>query len=196
MPTLEHYFTDVQYRPYWPNIYYSFTIHAMDKIEQQILGNLTLHPEGLGAQDLQTVIRPKVSQPTLWRRIDRLRAIGRIRAIGRGRATRYVNHESDHTISDLRSKMLHIEVGRRLIRRPSLVDGARQRLQRMYQSAPYSKNYLDRWAELLAGPLENVLQVLGAEDEESKALRHVSPFAGILSENERLKILRKQGLIR
>lgn len=167
----------------------------MDKIELQVLGNLALHSEGLRTQDLLAAIRPKVSQPTLWRRIDRLRAIGRIRAIGRGRATRYVNQESDHTISDLRSKMLHIEVGRKLIRRPGLLDGARQRLQRMYQSVPYSKEYLDRWAELLAGPLEKVLRVLGAEDEDSKALRHVSPFAGVLSENERLKILRKQGLI-
>lgn len=168
----------------------------MDRIEQQILGNLTLHPEGLAAQDLQTVVRPKVSQPTLWRRIDRLRAIGRIRAIGRGRATRYVSQDSDHAISDLRSKALHIEIGHKLLRRPELLNGARARLQRMYQSAPYSKEYFDRWAELLAGPLEGVLFVLGANDEGSKALRHVSPFAGLLSESERLRILRKQGLIR
>lgn len=168
----------------------------MDKIEQQILCNLALYPAGLAAQELQSTIRPRVSQPTLWRRIDRLRAMGRIRAIGRGRATRYVNQDSDHTISDIRSKALHIAVGRKLIRQPRLINEARQRLQRMYQSAPYAKVYLDRWDELLTGPMEDVLRVFGTDDEQSKALRHVSPFAGLLKEDERLRILRKQGLIR
>jgi DNA-binding Lrp family transcriptional regulator len=168
----------------------------MDRIEQQILRNLTLHPAGLAAQELRSTIRPQVSQPTLWRRLDRLRAMGRIRAIGRGRATRYVNQDSDHSIADMRSKTLHIAVGRKLIRNPRLVDDAQQRLLRMYQSAPYAKVYLDRWRELLAGPVENVLRVFGADDEESKALRHASPFAGILTEEERLMILREQGLIR
>lgn len=51
------------------------------------------------------------------------------------------------------------------MRRPELIGKARKRLQRMYQSTPYSKAYLDRWTELLAGPLQQVLQVLGADDE-------------------------------
>jgi hypothetical protein len=122
--------------------------------------------------------------------------MGRIRAIGRGRTTRYVSQDSDHTISDIRSQALHFAVGRKLIRQPRLINDARQRLRRMYQSTPYAKVYLDRWDELLAGPVEDVLRVFGADDEQSKALRHVSPFAGLLDENERLSILRKQGLIR
>lgn len=180
----------------WPTTFYSFTIHKMDRIETQILGHLALHPDGLAAEDLRAVIWPKVSQPTLWRRLDRLRAVGRIGAIGRGRGTRYVNQESDHSISDLRSKALHVHIGRKLMRRPELIGNARERLQRMYQSTPYSKDYLDQWDELLAGPLQRMLQVLGADDEQSRALRHVSPFAGILSETERKRILRDQGLLR
>ncbi len=82
------------------------------------------------------------------------------------------------------------------MRRPELIGSARERLLRMYQSTPYAKDYLDRWDELLAGPMQQVLQVLGADDERSRALRHVSPFAGILSEKERTKILRDQGLLR
>lgn len=82
------------------------------------------------------------------------------------------------------------------MRRPELIGNARERLQRMYQSTPYSKDYLDQWDELLAGPLQRMLQVLGADDEQSRALRHVSPFAGILSETERKRILRDQGLLR
>jgi hypothetical protein len=107
-----------------------------------------------------------------------------------------VNQESDHSISDLRSKALHVHIGRKLMRRPELVSNANERLQRMYQTTPYAKDYLDRWDELLAGPLQRMLQVLGADDEQSRALRHVSPFTGILSEKERTKILRDQGLLR
>lgn len=178
-----------------PFSFYSFTIHSMDSIEQQILRNLALHRAGMAAQELQSAIRPQVSQPTLWRRLDRLRAMGRIRAIGRGRATRYVNQDSDHSISDMRSKALHLAVGSKLIRNPRLVNNARRRLDRMYQSAPYARVYLDRWRELLEGPVEGVLRVFGADDEDSKALRHASPFAGILTKNERLSILREQGLV-
>ena len=181
---------------HWKDIFYSFTIHDMNKVEHQILNQLTLHPSGLAAHELQSWIRPKISQPTLWRRLDKLRATGRIRTIGRGRSTKYLKQDSNHVISDLRSKILHIEVARKLIRRPELLTEARSRLQRMYQSTPYSRKYLERWEELLSGPLEGVLQVLGAENEESNALRHVSPFAGILSEKERLKTLRDHGLVR
>lgn len=168
----------------------------MDRIERQIVGILALHPEGRAAQELQKSIRPKVSQPTLWRRIDSLRATGRIRAIGQGRATRYVNAGSDHSIADLRSKALHVEIGHKLIRRPELLDDARKRLERMLESAPYASEYLYRWNELLSGPIENILRTLGADDDESTALRHVSPFAGVLSEKERISVLRKQRLFR
>ena len=181
---------------YWKDFFYSIIIYTMDKIEYQILNFMTLNPGGLAARELQSLVRPKISQPTLWRRLDKLRATGRVRKVGRGRATRYLPQGSRQAITDLRSKILHIEVGRKLIRQPTLLVKARQRLQRMYQSTPYSQSYLECWDDLLSGPLEGVLQVLGAENEEAKALRHVSPFAGILSEKERRKALRKQGLSR
>lgn len=168
----------------------------MQNIEQQVLNYLSLNPAGLKAQELQTLIRPRVSQPTLWRRLDDLQAQGRVRRIGRGRASRYLSQGSSHAISDLRSRALHVEIGRKLIRDPELIESARRRLQRLQQTIPYSQPYLDRWHELLSGSLEKILQVLGSEYEKSIALRHVSPFAGILSERERLEILRKQGLIR
>lgn len=166
----------------------------MDYIESQIIGFLTLNPGGLTASELQSQIHPKVSQPTLWRRLNNLRATGQLQKTGRGRASRYLKLGSNHSVQDLRSKVLHIEVGRKLIRQPELLNGARHRLQRMYGTIPYSKVYLDRWDNLLSGPLEEILKVLGTEDEESKALRHVSPFAGVLSDEERLAVLRKNGL--
>lgn len=163
--------------------------------QQQILGLLALNPDGLSASELRAQVRPKLSQPTLWRRLDELRATGRVRSIGRGRSTRYIGATSDHVIGDLRSKALHMEVGKKLLRKSELLDVARRRLENMRVTTPYSKTYLEKWSDLLSGPIEPILHVLGANDEDSKALRHTSPFAGILSGKERLAILRRHGLM-
>jgi hypothetical protein len=103
---------------------------------------------------------------------------------------------SGHAIADLRSRALHLEVGRKLLRQPGLLEKARSRLAKMRITMPYAKSYVERWEDLISGPLEAVLQVLGADDEDAKALRHASPFAGLLSEQERLAVLRRHGLMR
>jgi Fe2+ or Zn2+ uptake regulation protein len=168
----------------------------MNSRQLHILGLLAMNPGGLSASELRTQIRPQVSQPTLWRRLDELRAAGRVRMIGHGRSTRYVGATSGHAIADLRSKALHKEVGKKLLRQPQLLEVARRRLEKMRVATPYAQVYVERWEHLLSGPIEYVLQVLGADDEDSSALRHASPFAGVLTQQERLAALRRQGLMR
>lgn len=166
----------------------------MNRTEHQIIRFLTLHPDGLTASALKSLLRPAVSQPTLWRRLEKLRAEGHVRKEGKSRATRYRLQGSDHLIIDLRSRAMHQAIGRKLVQQPGLLDSARANLKKMAGSNPYAKPYLDRWAVLLAGPLNGVLEVLGANTEDAIALRHVSPFAGFLSEAERLAVLREHGL--
>lgn len=166
----------------------------MREIDQQVLRLLALHPDGLRASEMQELVLPNVSQPTLWRRLDDLRSRGEITRTGRGRATRYLPLHSRHSITDMRSKALHMEVGKKLIREPALLENARIRLERMRGTAPHAKKYIEQWEELVAGPLERVLRVLGSDEEHARALRHTSPFAGLLSEQERLDVLRRQGL--
>lgn len=173
---------------------YSFIIQIMEPIKQQILALLALRPAGLSATELRSELRPKVSQPTLWRRLDELRTEGRVLRTGRGRSSRYVIASAGDTIGELRSRALHLEVGKKLLRKPELLDVANRRLKRMRVTTPYAKSYVERWESLLSGPIEPLLQVLGAYDEDARALRRVSPFAGILNEKERLTILRRQGL--
>ncbi len=163
-------------------------------MESQIIGLLTLNPNGLSASELRAGCRPRISQPTLWRRLEILQAQGKVGRIGRSRATRYVALSSGHEIADLRSKALHLEVGKKLLQEPKLVEKARNQVSQMKSALPYAEPYLDQWARLLAGPIEGVLQVLGRDDEEAKALRHTSPFAGLLNERERMAALGKLGL--
>jgi hypothetical protein len=169
---------------------------SMNSVEQHILGLLALSPGGLSASELRAQVLPEISQPTLWRRLDALRASGQVRRVGHGRAVRYFGAASGHAIADLRSKALHGAVGRKLLRRPELLEVARRRLEQMRLTAPYAETYIERWESLLSGPIESILQVLGADDEDSTALRHASPFAGLLSEQERLATLHRQGLMR
>jgi len=168
----------------------------MNSLEQHILGLLALNPGGLSASELRDQAHTKVSQPTLWRRLDELRAAGRVRMIGRGRATRYLGATSGQAVADLRSKALHREVGKKLLRQPELLEVARRRLEKMRVTTPYAQTYVERWESLLSGPIESVLRVLGGDDEDSSALRHASPFAGLLSKRERLAALHRQGLMR
>jgi len=56
---------------------------------EQVLRLLSVEPAGLRAPEPARLVRPRISQPTLWRLLDSLRSEGRVTVEGRGRATRY-----------------------------------------------------------------------------------------------------------
>jgi hypothetical protein len=56
-----------------------------------------------------------------------------------------------------------------------------------------ARAWLDEWSDLLDGPPERLVDVLLGADEHSIDLRQVSPFAGVLSEEERLAAIRRAG---
>jgi hypothetical protein len=56
-----------------------------------------------------------------------------------------------------------------------------------------ARAWLDEWSDLLDGPPERLVDLLLGTDEHSIDLRQVSPFAGVLSEEERLAAIRRAG---
>lgn len=56
---------------------------------EEIIRLLSAVPAGLSAPELRRRMKQKVSQPTLWRQLDTLRARGLLMVEGRARATRY-----------------------------------------------------------------------------------------------------------
>lgn len=48
--------------------------------------------------------------------------------------------------------------------------------------------WLGEWAELLDGPIENVLTALTSPSPRARELRQNSPFAGVLSDTERQRV--------
>jgi hypothetical protein len=95
---------------------------------------------------------------------------------------------SSHRRIDDRSVALHHAIAERLRSRPELLEIARDNLNRWYPGAGRSRPYLDRWRQILDRPLDEMLSLIGREDEEMTALRQSSPFAGILDPKERWAI--------
>lgn len=158
-------------------------------VRDQALHLLMIEARGLSEPELRQRIRPRVSQPTMWRVLNGLRAEGRVAVDGRARATRY--HAADRVdVPTLRSRRLHQHVAQSLARDPSLRESARLRLERLRQVNPHGCVYHDRWAGLLDGPLPTLLRVLTEASESSDDLRKESPFTTLISAPDRERIFR------
>lgn len=99
------------------------------------------------------------------------------------------------TAAERRTLALHQAVAERLKADP---DGVRRRARqnleviRQADHGGHGALYNDAWSDLLEGPLDRLLPVLTGTDAASRRLRQSSPFAGILSDEERLAILRRE----
>jgi len=96
-----------------------------------------------------------------------------------------------HQIGEERSLRLHAEVARILAREPAALEGARERVRGWLRDGSVHPRYAERWAQLLAGPLEDLTRVLADRGEEARALRQVTPFAGLVDPRTRWRIWRE-----
>jgi hypothetical protein len=92
-----------------------------------------------------------------------------------------------HRIAELRSLAYHRALAPRL--RRSMVDQALRKLRRWKEEERIDPRYAEAWEEVLALPLDEIRRAIAADDEGGRDLRQNSPFAGLLSERERRKIL-------
>jgi excisionase family DNA binding protein len=122
--------------------------------------------------------------------------VGRHRRFDRGTIMCRLPPRSDRVaamnLTDRRSLAYCLLLSARLVSDPEAVLAkARENLEVMRAALDdgSSDRWLDRWAQLLDGPLEATLHVLTALDEESTELRHMAPFAGLLTDEERLQII-------
>ena len=90
----------------------------------------------------------------------------------------------------LASLWLHRAVAGRLVQDPAnVLDQARANLDRLSRVHPSAGGWLDAWRRAMdAGP-EDLLQVLTSPAESAVELRQNSPFAGVLDEAERRRVL-------
>lgn len=95
-----------------------------------------------------------------------------------------------HAWIDRRSLALHDAVAAKIEAAPELLDVARANLARWLESNPAPA--LREWQALLErASLPQLLALLRSSDERSTRLRQSSPFAGLLTPQERLAILQR-----
>jgi transcriptional regulator with XRE-family HTH domain len=94
------------------------------------------------------------------------------------------------TREDRRSLALHRAIANRLEQDPEAVlRRARQTLTRMRAVASEDSQPLREWSVLLDRPLGALVAVLTDPSPWARELRHVTPFAGVLSAEERAEVI-------
>jgi hypothetical protein len=96
---------------------------------------------------------------------------------------------SNHERARARSLAYHRAVAGRL--RKPMVEEARHVLFRWRDQRRIDERYADRWEQLLNQPLPEIRRALVDESQDYDDLRQNSPFAGLLSEPERRRIVRE-----
>lgn len=90
----------------------------------------------------------------------------------------------------LASLWLHRAVAGRVVQDPAnVLDHARANLDELSRKHPSAGRWLDAWRRALDGGPEDVLRVLTSVAESAVELRQNSPFAGVLDEAERRRVL-------
>ncbi|HXV06326.1 MAG TPA: hypothetical protein VFP23_10530 [Solirubrobacterales bacterium] len=92
-----------------------------------------------------------------------------------------------HETAERRSLAYHRVVAERLD--PQLVAEARERVDRLVGEGHLDPRYAERWRRLLGLPIEEIAEAIAADDPEARDLRQNSPFAGVLNEQERRRII-------
>lgn len=92
-----------------------------------------------------------------------------------------------------RSRALHVAVAACIEADPSLIGTAKARVTQWLRDGSTPKAYALAWLELLDHPPAVLVEQLGARTERMHELRQVSPFAGVLSPQERWRIHKEAG---
>jgi hypothetical protein len=92
-----------------------------------------------------------------------------------------------HRTAERRARAYHAVVAERLDE--AMLDDARDRIERLAAGGHLDSRYAERWRELLAGSREEIVDAITADTQDGRDLRQNSPFAGVLNEQERRRII-------
>lgn len=93
-----------------------------------------------------------------------------------------------HRLAELRSLAYHRLVAERLDE--ELVAEASRRVARWRESGRLHPVWAERWSEVLRKPVPDIARTISADTQRSSELRQTSPFAGVLNEQERSRLVR------
>ena len=82
-------------------------------------------------------------------------------------------------------------IAERIDRDPALLDVGRKNLERWRRPDGTANRARDEWEGILARPWPEIRALLLEESDEGQRLRSSHPFAGILTETERIEIMHR-----
>lgn len=94
----------------------------------------------------------------------------------------------DHRVPELQSLAYHRLVAERLDEQ--LVDEARRRLEQWRTNGRIHTSWADQWERTLAMPIPKIAKTISSDTKAARALRQTTPFAGVLNEQERRRLVR------
>jgi chorismate mutase len=92
-----------------------------------------------------------------------------------------------HRTAERRSLAYHATVADRLDE--AMVEEARDRVERLAADGHLHPHYAAPWRSLLAQPIAEIAAAIVADDQVGRDLRQNTPFAGVLNEQERRRII-------
>lgn len=95
--------------------------------------------------------------------------------------------EDGHSRADRTSLAYHRALAKRLDRK--MIDEALHRVWKWRDDGRLHARYAAEWEGILRRPVAEVSQTISSDDARARELRQSSPFAGMLSEPERRRIL-------
>ena len=95
---------------------------------------------------------------------------------------------SSHRLLEARSLAMHALIAGKLARDPSLLSKPRQNLETWSGRWQHSPRWVHEWGQILALPWQHIAALIAEPSERGARLRQSSPFAGVLTPEERSRI--------
>ncbi len=95
-----------------------------------------------------------------------------------------------HVLAEVRSLEIHRLAADELRRNPDRLEGVRARVRGWLADGTVHPIYAQRWWQILSRPLEDVIAVMTDPEEDARALRQASPFAGLVDARTRWQLWR------
>lgn len=108
----------------------------------------------------------------------------------RWRGMEIMDDRTERVQSEIRSLLLHQRVAEKLAANPTLLGRAAANLDRWRDTDGDESPDRQEWRRLLGGRLDDLLATLVDPGERGVRMRKASPFPGILTEDERLSIIK------
>ncbi|MEJ0006452.1 MAG: hypothetical protein WDM77_08840 [Steroidobacteraceae bacterium] len=95
---------------------------------------------------------------------------------------------STHRLLEARSLAMHALIAGKLARDSSLLSKPRQNLEAWSAHWQYPPRWVHEWRQILGLPWQQIAALIAEPSERAARLRQSSPFAGVLTPEERSRI--------